>query len=797
MLQPDYGLNTNFPMLTRIVPNQSKFQTIPGNAYKVFDTEFKCREILLDFDSHIRNCFQVFAQLKCFSPYVVLAQSSGSGKTRLLIESANVEPIVFFNCMTVQNRPVSEGFTFIMDTLLNLEHSFDASWSEKNGLEKVIAEKSEIVGKFFKAIYVWVIEHLLSSFSGEDFDEEKIRSCMLHMTQMFFNFNSSGRVWQEIFDIYRSDLVSLKLQNLTKTCKNRPWIQNRIVVLAFDEASPLAKDTFALSSPALPFRILRRAVQSISCIDTKMVLVFSGTSSKLANFAPHKPADSSIRKPDEFYRLFPVFILKHQDTFVPDYTFKLMNMLNIYQTIANRSSDEEFYFLGRPLWGSEYRVLPQRSLKTLVDFAVSKLKGPDNSVDCLDWYGIILVRIAMTISPLSRFADELVARNMASLHLFSHENHAVMMSYISEPILAIAASKLINNGNVRQKILTSLSAVTSYEMCTGGSRGEYVFQFACMDVVDFLTAHDPVKPIVLKDFLLTLFGSEAFSMILNHSIISPDEFDTGLISLLQFKCFEYNLDKECLRLALIRGLGIVPKFNNSGYDLCIPFILPCGEISGIFIEVKDWLKRFDESKKFETFSLAAEKISQKAIRVLVNMRGGKCQKRRALPTCEYISEHSTFHVDFFFNGRTEFFPKEYVRLLKAGTKYHEISGLQADNFSQFKIRQEYSRYYNTALDIGLSCFPHRPESKTSLASDNESTVTTENEELESFMDIKSDITIDNGIKEGSKPTTADVVNQSLHEDNMGKEIIMEDSSINGDKGFENPGLSQTKRIRMK
>ena len=30
-------------------------------------------------------------------------------------------------------------------------------------------------------------------------------------------------------------------------------------------------------------------------------------------------------------------------------------------------------------------------------------------------------------------------------------------------------------------VLTSLSAVTSYEMCTGGSRGEYVFQFACMD----------------------------------------------------------------------------------------------------------------------------------------------------------------------------------------------------------------------------------------------------------------------------------------------------------------------------
>ena len=141
--------------------------------------------------------------------------------------------------------------------------------------------------------------------------------------------------------------------------------------------------------------------------------------------------------------------------------------------------------------------------------------------------------------------------------------------------------------------------------------------------VDFLTKHDPVKPIVLKDFLLTMFGNEAFAMVLKHSAISPEELDTGLISLLQFKCFEYDLDKECLRLALIRGLGIVPKFNNSGYDLCIPFILPSGEISGIFIEVKDWLTRFNESKKFKTFSSAVEKVSQKSIKVLVNMRGGK------------------------------------------------------------------------------------------------------------------------------------------------------------------------------
>ena len=74
------------------------------------------------------------------------------------------------------------------------------------------------------------------------------------------------------------------------------------------------------------------------------------------------------------------------------------------------------------------------------------------------------------------------------------------------------------------------------------------------------------------------------------------------------------------------------------------------------------------------------------------------------------------------------------------------------------------RYYNIALDIGLSCFPFKPESKTLVANYNESiTVTTENEELESWSEI-------NDIEEDSMPTTADVVKQSLHKDIVGKKV---------------------------
>ena len=68
----------------------------------------------------------------------------------------------------------------------------------------------------------------------------------------------------------------------------------------------------------------------------------------------------------------------------------------------------------------------------------------------------------------------------------------------------------------------------------------------------------------------------------------------------------------------------------------------------------------------------------------------------------------------------------------------------------------FDKYYNTALDNGLSFFPYRPESKTFVG--EFVTVTTDNDEFEYLSEIK----IDDDIKEDYMPTTADV--ETLHED---------------------------------
>ena len=57
---------------------------------------------------------------------------------------------------------------------------------------------------------------------------------------------------------------------------------------------------------------------------------------------------------------------------------------------------------------------------------------------------------------MSKFADELVAVNMATLLGFSHKSNALLVSYISEPLIGIAASRLMKEEAIRQKIFNSL-----------------------------------------------------------------------------------------------------------------------------------------------------------------------------------------------------------------------------------------------------------------------------------------------------------------------------------------------------
>lgn len=118
--------------------------------------------------------------------------------------------------------------------------------------------------------------------------------------------------------------------------------------MAFDEASVLGKSLFShgtleetlekrQSGLALPLRIIRRASRDYN--DNSIAFVLTGTSSKLANFSPSIEFDASLREAKSSAKLFPPFILKYQDLYVPEYTKAKMGDMYKFVQYDQRTTD--------------------------------------------------------------------------------------------------------------------------------------------------------------------------------------------------------------------------------------------------------------------------------------------------------------------------------------------------------------------------------------------------------------------------------------------------------------------------
>ena len=702
MISTGLGLKSDSPFHMIFVEKQQKSRATGLLEMAKFKNTFKCTSTISLFTRYLEQCYSAFHSKLCYSPYFVMAQSSGTGKTRLLLESSRNHPVVFINCLAVQNRLSSDGFQFMMKTFFDDR----TAWTKEGSLlSDFILKKAQELSLFFCAISFWVLQHLLSIFQDGKFCISSAAEAMREMTGKLFQSEFSKGIWSEIIDIYETNKFNFEeLWDEHSKAPYFPWLKSRIITLAFDEASILARDIPSIDQGlALPLRIIRRAAKLYPTSNNCLAFILSGTSSKLANFVVSYKFEASSRESINSFRLFPPFVMKFQDSYVTNYTQTLMTDQSLFQKILDRPNDHNFYFLGRPLWGAEMEISNQ-PISSIVDLAKSKLSGP---ADGYGWFGVLLVRIAIQVNPVSRVVDDLVAVNMAALQAFNHEENALLISYVSEPILALAASKLLEKPvddrtpSFRHNVFRSLSSVRKFEMADVGSRGEYVFQLICMDYVDIITGHNPVHPILLQQFILHVFGEETLKMI-NHS---KTNIDKCLLSLLQFKYFEYQLDLSSLKIALIRGLGIVSKTYNRGFDICIPFIYPNNEVSGLFIEVKNCESRFSDPKKISNFNLAVSRITKNSIKILVNLRRGR-RITSEFPTCSIIPDGQIFHVDFLCTGSR--CPEEYIRLLETPTKYSQIVALRKESMIPFLVdnqSRDEAENLDSFLDLGLTCLP--------------------------------------------------------------------------------------------
>jgi len=148
--------------------------------------------------------------------------------------------------------------------------------------------------------------------------------------------------------------------------------------------------------------------------------------------------------------------------------------------------------MGRPLWHALHKD-GRMELPTLLQFAIQKLlKFKSLTEDVVpsaltkaQLLALLGPRFCITISPITAYASELVARHMARSEEISRDRQSVTISYPSEPILALASREYTNRYKKAGSVL--LAALREFLLSGAvakGHRGEVIVRFLNLWAMD-------------------------------------------------------------------------------------------------------------------------------------------------------------------------------------------------------------------------------------------------------------------------------------------------------------------------
>ena len=415
----------------------------------LFSAPYKDPTNMVDsFISYANGCFDHYqANSATFnSPYFCLVQSSGYGKTRLLREVARKVRVLYV-CM--RSEKSSTGYPRRSDTAIKA--LFDGL--HEQSVSKYVEELSARLAKCFQS----ALTKLPSPGVNDDLSKALFPSEQL--AEIVWNLNDVK--------------VSTEIGRSTE-----------LVVLVLDEArATLNKSVEGISQ----FRLIRRALAKFALSRKKwrFVTVFVDTSSRIGKFSPSADKDPSLRFSSmdaEMIapRLYMPFIVRH--------SFDVNLKPHQGSDLSSLVGSYEYLGAGRPLVSipsvgalSEGRPADLSQLS----FLQRKLHGGQSQRTREGALSEMLCRLGAFVHPQHPYATELVADFMATLLAMDNEQNSMLVAYVAEPKLAIAAAQAWNSETY---FVNEMIPALQYALITGavsqGSRGELVSQIVWLLAFD-------------------------------------------------------------------------------------------------------------------------------------------------------------------------------------------------------------------------------------------------------------------------------------------------------------------------
>lgn len=576
-----------------------------------------------------------------YALYFAVVQSSGYGKSRMLLEAGKKDLNTVYGC--VRTNDSANGFPASNSNL----HVFLQSNNSVDNLRK-----------FLVICYFVAFDHLQKNQTSKstllplnDFvlpNPSKIFERFWNL--VIQKYDNPPMPYDDLFKWFtrtQLDFIELKKNNQPYKGMLNGQVPSELLIV-FDEAkSLLERNSNVLEDDGdfSVFRNLRRALRSIG--SRNMILVFTDTLSSISNFTPASSFDSSYRPGKNFYLLPPYYELLTYDS-IRTFLESIGRDANSFESVLHYAA---VFSQGRPLWKALYLItnISEIELEQLVFFARRKLANSQS----LDLTGEV-VKIAMIAVRCGikgvldhHLGSALMSSYMGTGIFIDDDRIRMVVEYPVEPVLGEAACQNLHsevpnamqsefkfsfNPERMQSFLLAFISKCISGLVSAGEIGEIIARCILSFSYDSVVINrigerkgylpPPLlfsRPIAVKDFLLALVSPEYTTYFKSHfgfdvPVLASefiDSFGKGLIcftSWLNLEDLKQDMSAEewqpLLKKWFLSRVAIIMPLNQKGIDLLIPVKL--GDMfSFILIQVKNRVNIMQA----ERMDVAGEKLT--------------------------------------------------------------------------------------------------------------------------------------------------------------------------------------------
>ena len=374
--------------------------------------------------------------------------------------------------------------------------------------------------------------------------------------------------------------------------------QIEFLTLAIDEAHMITKES---ADDKSLFRVLRTAIINLFN-GFPIVFVMTSTNTSISDFNLNKSQITASQREKGLKNYPPfcelVFCDQLKSNKYEQNIKSAVENTGLLEFIKTRDSLNTIYYYGRPFWCSLNEACKKFSNANhsyLLDLAKIKLihahdwQDPDLNKTYAS-FAILASRTNILDNIVIKNQDltsNLISRYMATLFNIDENCNILSFRYVSEPILAEAASHFMSDDSILEEILSYFHTIVyKSDVFSTGSIGELIAEVIMLKAHDFGSASDFTKPLNVSKFMIGLIGEDSFNE--NFKAHLETRLANGVVA---FNHFNQKLDALKYNDLIYDYIGRCAagrfKTNFPVYDFFIPVIFEDNRVGAIFVQVKN------------------------------------------------------------------------------------------------------------------------------------------------------------------------------------------------------------------